>query len=68
LSTSLSPVPVAGGRPALPVRLMAGLWHLKQMHNLSDEDACECWLEKPVLAALHRRGFLPVTCPRRPYQ
>ena len=38
LSMTLPPAPVAGGRPALPVRLMAGLLYLKHAHNLSDED------------------------------
>ncbi len=35
------------GRPPLPTRLMAGLAILKSMHNLSDENLCERWLENP---------------------
>ena len=35
------------GRPPLPSRLMAGLAILKAMHDLSDEDLCERWLENP---------------------
>jgi hypothetical protein len=46
LSMTLPPAPVAGGRPALPVRLMAGLLYLKHAH-LSDEDTCRRWLENP---------------------
>jgi transposase, IS5 family len=35
------------GRPALPTRLVAGLFILKHMHNLSDEVLCARWLENP---------------------
>ena len=35
------------GSPPLPTRLMAALAILKQMHNLSDEMLCECWVENP---------------------
>lgn len=37
----------AGGRPALPLRLMAGLLYLKHAYDLSDEAVCERWLENP---------------------
>lgn len=47
LSATLPPTPLAGGRPALPVRLMAGLLYLKHAYNLSDEDVCGRWLENP---------------------
>ena len=47
LSATLPPAPVGGGRPALPVRLMAGLLYLKHAHDLSDEDVCWRWLENP---------------------
>ncbi len=47
LSMTLPPAPVAGGRAALPVRLMAGLLYLKHAHDLSDEDTCQRWLENP---------------------
>jgi IS5 family transposase len=39
------PAPVGPGRPALPIRLMAGLLYLKHAYNLSDEATCERWLE-----------------------
>ena len=35
------------GRPSNPVRLMAGLLILKQIHNLSDESIIEHWVENP---------------------
>ena len=35
------------GRPPLPTRLMAGLAILKHMHDLSDEELCERWVENP---------------------
>lgn len=47
LAITLPPAPGAGGRPALPVRLMAGLLYLKHAYNLSDDDVCVRWLENP---------------------
>ena len=35
------------GRPAKPTRLMVGLHYLKHMHDLSDEEAVERWVENP---------------------
>lgn len=35
------------GHPPLPTRLIAGLFILKHMHNLSDEELCERWVENP---------------------
>jgi IS5 family transposase len=35
------------GQPPLPVRLVAGLFILKHMHNLSDEALCDRWVENP---------------------
>ena len=35
------------GQPPLPTRLMAGLFILKHMHDLSDEVLCARWLENP---------------------
>ncbi len=35
------------GQPPLPTRLVAGLFILKHMHDLSDEDLCARWLENP---------------------
>jgi hypothetical protein len=34
------------GQPGLPTRLVAGLFILKHMHNLSDEVLCARWIEK----------------------
>jgi len=35
------------GQPPLPTRLIAGLFILKHMHNLSDEALCARWVENP---------------------
>ena len=35
------------GQPPLPTRLVAGLFILKHMHNLSDEVLCARWIENP---------------------
>jgi IS5 family transposase len=35
------------GQPPLPTRLVAGLFILKHMHDLSDEVLCARWLETP---------------------
>lgn len=35
------------GQPPLPVRLVAGLFIIKHMHNLSDETLCDRWVENP---------------------
>ena len=35
------------GQPGLPTRLVAGLFILKYMHNLSDEALCARWIENP---------------------
>jgi len=35
------------GQPGLPTRLVAGLFILKHMHNLSDEALCARWVEHP---------------------
>jgi transposase, IS5 family len=35
------------GHPGLPTRLVAGLFILKHMHDLSDEVLCARWLENP---------------------
>ncbi len=59
LSPRLPATTSTGGRPALPVRLIAGLLYLKHAYDLSDEAVCERWLEKSVLAVLHRRGGVP---------
>ena len=38
---------VGPGQPPLPTRLVAGIFILKHMHNLSDEALCERWVENP---------------------
>src|ERR1700726_4931765 len=38
---------VGPGQPPLPTRLVAGLFILKHMHNLSDETLCDRWVENP---------------------
>ncbi len=38
---------VGPGQPPLPTRLVAGLFILKHMHNLSDEELCARWVENP---------------------
>lgn len=35
------------GQPPLPTRLVAGLFIVKSMHNLSDEGLCARWIENP---------------------
>lgn len=35
------------GRPAKPTRLMVGLHYLKHVHDLSDEEMVERWVENP---------------------
>jgi IS5 family transposase len=39
---------VGPGQPPLPTRLVAGLFILKHMHNLSDEALCDRWVENPL--------------------
>ena len=51
-------MPAGAGQPGLPTRLVAGLFILKHMHNLSDEVLCARWLENPVLPILLRRTEL----------
>ena len=38
---------VGPGQPPLPTRLVAGLFILKHLHNLSDEALCDRWIENP---------------------
>jgi hypothetical protein len=52
------------GQPGRPTRLVAGLFILKHMHNLSDEVLCARWLENPYyqffcgeLSFCHRPPF-----------
>src|SRR6476660_2479095 len=65
LNERFSSVCQAGsGQPGLPTRLVAGLFILKHMHNLSDEVLCARWLENPYyqffcgeLSFCHRLPF-----------
>ncbi len=47
LSPQFPATPAGGGRPALPVRLIAGVLYLKHAYDLSDEAVCARWLENP---------------------
>ena len=47
LAPTMPPDPAGAGRPAVPVRLTAGLLYLKHAYDLSDEAVCERWLENP---------------------
>ena len=38
---------VGAGQPPLSTRLVAGLFIIKYMHNLSDEELCARWVENP---------------------
>ena len=38
---------IGPGQPPLPTRLVAGLFILKHMHNLSDKALCARWVENP---------------------
>ena len=55
-------------RPAKPTRLMVGLHYLKHVHDLSDEETVERWVENPYwqfLAALAAK-HVPRQRVRRP--
>ena len=47
------------GRPAKPTRLMVGLHYLKHVHDLSDDEVVDRWVENPLLAGLLRLRVLP---------
>jgi transposase, IS5 family len=65
LDSRFASVCTAGaGQPGLPTRLVAGLFILKHMHDLSDEVLCARWLENPYyqffcgeLSFCHRLPF-----------
>src|SRR5258708_17053136 len=59
------------GQPGLPTRLVAGLFILKHMHNLSDEVLCARWIENPYyqyfcgeLSFCHQLPFDPSSLTR----
>ncbi len=66
LSANLPADPVRGGRPALPIRLMAGLLYLKHAYDLSDEAVCERWLENPYWQFFTGEVFFQTTLPCDP--
>ena len=43
---------VGPGQPPLPTRLVAGLFILKHMHNLSDEALCDRWVEEIRISSI----------------
>jgi len=47
------------GYPPLPTRLMAGLYIIKDMDDLSDEEVCRRFVENPCYQILLRRSVLP---------
>ena len=49
---------VGPGQPPLPTRLVAGLFIIKNMHNLSDEALCDRCRE-PVFPVFLRRSGVP---------
>lgn len=51
LEAEFAPLHATRGRPAKPVRLMAGLLLLKQLANLSDERVVEEWRQNPCFQA-----------------
>ena len=66
LAPALPPDPERGGRPALPVRLMAGLLYLKHAYDLSDEAVCERWLENPYWQFFTGEVVFQTTLPCNP--
>jgi transposase, IS5 family len=50
---------VGPGQPPLPTRLVAGLFILKHMHNLSDEALCDRWVENPYFQYFCRGSGVP---------
>ena len=66
LSSTLPPDPERGGRPALPVRLMAGLLYLKHAYDLSDEEVCVRWLENPYWQFFTGEVVFQTTLPCNP--
>ena len=48
------------GQPGLPTRLVAGLFILKHMHNLSVEVLCARWIENPYYRVPRTPAATPV--------
>jgi len=51
------------GRPAKPVRLMISLLLLKQLHDLSDDQVVEGWIENPYWQLLSGEHELQWSAP-----
>src|SRR5258707_15698013 len=47
---------VGPGQPPLPTRLVAGVFILKHMHNLSYEALCDRWVENPYFQDFFGEG------------
>jgi len=56
------------GRPALPIRLMAGLHFLKHMEGLSDEAVVDRWVENPYWQFFCGEEFFQHSLPIDPSQ
>ena len=56
------------GRPALPIRLMAGLHFLKHMEGLSDEAVVDRWVENPYWQLFCGEEFFQHALPIDPSQ
>lgn len=56
------------GRPAVPIRLMAGLHFIKHMEGLSDEVVIEQWVERPYWQYLCGEEFFQHQLPIDPSQ
>ena len=54
------------GRPAKPIRLMAGLLLLKQLENLSDERIVEAWIRNPYYQAFCGMEYFQWNLPCEP--
>jgi IS5 family transposase len=50
---------VGPGQPPLSTRLVAGLFIIKHMHNLSDEELCARWVENPYYQYFCGEGGVP---------
>jgi IS5 family transposase len=66
LAPTLPTVTLGAGRPALPVRLMAGLLYLKHAYDLSDEAVCSGWLENPYWQFFTGEAFFQTRLPCDP--
>jgi IS5 family transposase len=56
------------GRPAIPIRLMAGLHYLKHLKALSDEQVLRAWIENPYMQFFCGEEFFQHRLPIDPSQ